>query len=149
MNDPRDYIVACVMATEVPPVPTKDGLFTDAMIIPALQAVKDCIMARMIDSQFPRTAVGVVMEKGQFSAVCREDYWVRALEGSWAPDHVARALMVWENSMPQVAPGALFYFSPCSMVPRDTLPGWDFTKLVEIETPAINKEYFRFFKRAA
>lgn len=138
----RDYVVACVVATEVPPVPT--GTFTADMIPTAIRAVCDVIRNRVADPRFPKTAVDVVLEPGQFSAVCRQDYWRKAMAGSWFPTHVAGALAAWRELLSPVAPGALWYYSPISMDPPDSAPSWAANRR-EIVVPGIDPEYFRFF----
>jgi spore germination cell wall hydrolase CwlJ-like protein len=143
MSDPRDYIVACVVATEVPPLPV--GAFTAAMIPPALAAVCDVIANRVASGgTFPSTAVEVVLQKNQFSAVCREDYWIRALAGSWFPSHVAAALAEWQRQRGQTAPNALYYYSPISMVPPGRIPAWAPGR-DEVLVEGIDPQYFRFF----
>lgn len=140
-----DYVVACVIATEVPPVPT--GSFTEAMIDPAIQAVAQVIRNRAADPRFPNTPVEVVLAPRQFSAVCSQDYWRRAMAGKWEPSHVDRCIAGWcglTGSLLTDFP-ALWYYSPYSMVPKDSAPSWAATR-TEVLVPGIDREYFRFFK---
>jgi cell wall hydrolase len=143
----RDYIVACVVATEVPPTPT--AAFTAEMIPLALRAVCDVIRNRAQDPAFPKTAVEVVLQPNQFSAVCRQDYWRRAMAGTWFPQHVAAALVAWREVLSPVLPaGVCWYYSPVSMEPVDTAPAWIAGK-EEVVVDGLSREYFRFCREAA
>jgi hypothetical protein len=150
-----DFVVACVVATEVPPVPT--GAFTADMIEQAIGAVCAVVMNRSKDPRFPQTPVQVVLQKNQFSAVCREDYWIKAMAGLWCPAHVARCLSYWQAA----ANGAavqdyfgglkpLWYYSPVSMVPAGSAPSWAATRtetpVIDNAGPGISRDYFRFYK---
>lgn len=139
----QDYVVACVIATEVPPVP--QGSFTNDMIPLALRCVADVIRNRVASPDFPHTAVEVVLQKNQFSAVCREDYWRRAMAGLWQPRHVDLAMKIWQARQPTVVPEALWYYSPISMVPKDSEPSWLSGK-TEVLVPTLSREYFRFYR---
>ena len=143
MSDGQDWIVACVIATEVPPKST--GGFSAVMIPVAIQAVSDVIRNRAASGKFPDTAVEVVLQPKQFSAVCREDYWRKAMAGKWFPAHVAKCLAIWQNPGPPVAPGALYYYSPISMVPPMSAPGWA-AKLTEVPAAGLDRTYFRFYR---
>jgi len=143
----RDYVVACVVATEVPPIATV--LFTDPMIPLALRAVCDVVRNRVADGRFGKTAVEVVLEPNQFSAVCREDYWRKAMAGTWFPNHVAKALAAWRDVLVPVLPaGVCWYYSPISMSPRNSVPGWVAGK-TEAVVSGLEPEYFRFYREAA
>jgi spore germination cell wall hydrolase CwlJ-like protein len=116
------------------------------MIPLAIRAVADTIRARVASPLFPNTAVEVVLQPKQFSAVCREDYWRRALAGTWQPAHVARCLRLWQDlTLPAVAPGALWYYSPISMVPQGSVPSWVAGR-TRVPTPQIDSFYFRFYR---
>jgi len=142
----QDYVVACTVATEVPPTPTTN--FSAEMIVLAIRAVCDVIRNRVADAAFPNTAVEVVLQPRQFSAVCHDEYWRKALAGKWFPRHVASCLAAWRYVVaPPVVPGALWYFSPISMEPPGREPTWLAGK-EEIIVPKLNPHYFRFFKEA-
>ncbi len=144
----RDYVVACVVATEVPPVPSDDGVFTAEMIPLAIRGVCDVIRNRMRDARFPSNAVEVVLAPGQFSAVCSHDgtgLWRRAMAGRWFPPHVAACLAAWRDVMVSVADGATHYFSEVSMRPAGTVPGWS-SSMTELVIPKISPRYFRWFR---
>jgi spore germination cell wall hydrolase CwlJ-like protein len=147
MSDGTDYVVAVVVATEVPPPGTVAG-FTDDMVPVALQAVCDVIRNRVANPEFPNTAVQVVLQPKQFSAVCREDYWIRAMAGEWEAAHVALALATWQANGTAVAPGACWYYSPISMKPPGSQPSW-ITGKVEVLVPGLDRWYFRFYKEAS
>jgi spore germination cell wall hydrolase CwlJ-like protein len=117
------------------------------MVPVALQAVCDVIRNRVANPAFPDTPVQVVLQPKQFSAVCREDYWIRAMAGLWEPAHVAAALSTWQAHGPVVAPGACWYFSPVSMTPPGSQPPWIAGK-AEVLVPSIDRAYFRFFRAA-
>jgi hypothetical protein len=139
----RDYLVAVTIATEVPPQPT--GTFTREQIPLALRAVGDVIRNRAESGQFPSTPVEVVLQPKQFSAVCSETYWRRAAAGRWFSEHVDLALAFWQANLPPLAPGALFYYSPISMLPPGSVPGW-VTGKTEVTVPGLDRNYFRFYK---
>lgn len=139
----QDYLVAATIATEVPPTATTD--FSADQIVLAIRAVCDVIRNRVASPLFPNTAVEVVLQPRQFSAVCREDYWRHALAGRWFPRHVASCLAAWRYApAPPVVPGALYYFSPISMEPVGREPTWLAGK-TELIIPKLNPHYFRFF----
>jgi len=131
-----DYIVACTIATEVPPdAPSSE-----------FKAVTDVIKNRAKDGRWGNKTINVVLAKNQFSAVCREQYWKDALTGDWLPSHVERCYSFLTSGGKDSTDGSLYYFSPVSMVPRGTLPKWDFDKLEEVHVDGVRPEYFRFFK---
>lgn len=148
-TEARRHIVAAVVATEVPP---------DAPLA-EFKAVIDVIRNRAASGHYGgpahmtsaelRTCVVallyVVMAKNQFSAVCREDYWRRALAGEWLPQHVARCFDLLAQDWPDTTQGALYYFSPVSMQPTGREPPWA-AGMTEIYAAGVRKEYFRFFK---
>lgn len=136
-----DFVVACVIATEVPPVPV--GTFTAAMIDPAIQAVAAVIRNRAADHRFPNSPAEVVLQFRQFSAVCSADYWRRAMAGLWEPSHVLRCLNGWTHGTLVNFP-ALWYYSPASMVPANSAPGWAATR-TEVPLAGVDREYFRFY----
>lgn len=141
----QGYIVASVIATEVPPVPKPD--FPDTQIALAIEAVAEVIRNRVDDTtpQWPNTAVQVVMQKNQFSAVCRQDYWIKCLAGAWFPNHLQRCWQLWQQErQPPLVPGALYYYSPISMDPPHSKPSW-WNDAREVKSP-INPDYFRFMK---
>lgn len=139
----RDYVVACVIATEVPPQPT--GTFTAEMILIGIRAVCAVIRNR-VAAAFAEDAVGVVLAPKQFSAVCREDYWRKAMAGRWFPGHVAKCLHEWQHPAPvPIAVGATYYYSPVSMVPPGRVPDWVAGK-TEVLVPGLDRQYFRFYR---
>jgi len=139
-----DYLVAVTIATEVPPRPT--GNFTEPMIDLAIRAVAEVIRNRAADPHFPDTEAAVVLQARQFSAVCREDYWRRAICGDWFPAHVERCLRIWhEIPIRSVVPGACWYYSPISMVPPFRVPDWA-KALVEVPLEGMHADYFRFYR---
>lgn len=147
MNPGQDWIVAATMATEVPPAPAPG--FPAKMIPLAIAAVAHVIRNRVASPLFPDTAVEVVLQPKQFSAVCRwvtgRSYWAEALAGRWFPRHVLRCLSAWQDpSQPTPVPGALYYYSPVSMVPRDAVPYWTVGK-TEIPCPGLDPGWFRFY----
>ena len=140
----QDYVVAVVIATEVPPEPT--GTFTAEMIPLALHAVCDVIRNRVADPEFPDTAVQVVLQPKQFSAACREDYWIRAMAGLWFPTHVANAFTTWQAHTSPITDGACWYYSPVSMEPAGSQPAWIAGKR-EVLVPGLDRGYFRFYAK--
>ena len=142
----QDFVVAAVVATEVPPQPT-DGFSVD-MIPTAIRAVCDVIRNRVMDPRFPKTPVEVVLQPGQFSAVCRQAYWRKAMAGTWFPAHVAGCLAAWREPVSGLTGGALWYYSPVSMIPPGSAPSWAAGRL-EIIVPGVSGDYFRFYKEAA
>lgn len=139
----QDFVVAAVIATEVPPFPKDD--FTAAMIPLARQAVGDVIRNRVADGRWGNTAVEVVLAPRQFSAVCSQDYWRKALAGKWCPDHVASCLASWQNPGDTLAPSALFYYSPVSMNPPMSSPSWAAGK-TEVLVDGLSRDFFRFYR---
>ena len=139
----RDYVVAVTIATEVPPAPT--GEFTSDMIPLAMRAICDVIRNRVADSRFPKTPVEVVLQRNQFSAVCQQDYWRKAMAGTWFPEHVARCLDAWREPIwPHYNARMLWYFSPVSMIPPNSAPTWAAGR-TEALIPGIDRQYFRWF----
>jgi hypothetical protein len=144
----QDYVVAVVVATEVPP-PGTIPAFTDDMVVIALRAVCEVVRNRVAHPAFPDTAVQVVLAPKQFSAVCREDYWIRAMAGLWEPRHVQQALDTWQHHAPiSLVPGALWYYSPASMSPPFSEPPWLVGK-TEVLVEGLSRDYFRFYREVA
>ena len=148
MNPPyiaaHDWLVACTIATEVPPVGI--GAFTPEMIPAALRAVADVIRNRVAAGSWGHSPVEVVLAKNQFSAVCREDYWRKAVAGLWQLSHVLKALAVWQTPQcPDNVGGATYYYSPVSMRPVGAIPSW-VAGLTEVVVPGIDPQFFRFYK---
>lgn len=138
----RDYIVAVVIATEVPPE-VQPPNFDAQQIALARKAVADVIFTRTKSHGFPDDPVSVVLAKKQFSAVCREAYWYNAMAGLWFPSHVAACLEEWRRTRDPFF--ATHYFSPIWMKPPFSVPDWA-AGMTEVEVPGLNKAYFRFFK---
>lgn len=154
VTEAQRYIVAVTVATEVPP---------DAPIA-EFKAVIDVIRNRaasgkwwgggtVVLSESARrmhvpSLLYVVMAKNQFSAVCREDYWRRALAGDWQPRHVARCLAILQTDWPDTTDGATHYYSPIGMQPPGCAPSWA-AVMRETFPPGVRARYFRFFKQGA
>lgn len=139
----KDWIVAATVATEVPPPGTT--ALDDASVALARQAVCNVIRARVTSGRFPNDPVLVVLQPKQFSAVCTQDYWRNACAGLWCPSHVAACLAEWQGSTGNAAAGALWYYSPISMIPKDAEPVWVPGK-TEILVPGLDREFFRFYQ---
>lgn len=138
----QDFLVGAVIATEVPPLPS-DAFPLEAIPL-AAAAVADVIRNRV--GVFASTAVEVVLEPNQFSAVCREPYWRKAMAGTWFPAHVQRCVAIWQESrLRPAAHAATYYFSPVSMRPGGSVPGW-VAAMDEVFLPDIPTRYFRWFR---
>jgi len=142
MNDYADFlkqfqlhIVAVVVATEVPP----DS--PDAEFRGVIDVMRNRAKSRGL------SLVEVVLQKNQFSAVCREDYWRKAMAGKWMPAHVERCYSWIRRDWPDSTQGAEFYYSPISMVPVNSAPAWA-AKMKEVEVVGVRQSYFRFFREA-
>lgn len=143
LEEGKALIVAAVVATEVPPPGT--SALNDAQVALARQAVCNVIRARATSPTFPNDPVLVVLQPLQFSAVCREDYWRKALAGQWFPEHVLACLQEWNNLPPSpVAAGATYYYSPVSMQPPGRVPAWVAGK-TEVLVPGLPRYFFRFY----
>ncbi len=145
----RDILVAATIATEVPPVHRRDEIlgityeFTTEMIPLAIAAVADVIAGRVLNHRFPNDPVAVVLQPKQFSGVGK-DYWIRAISGHWFPQHVGACLDEWHRQRSYEL-GALWYYSPVSMIPPMSSPPW-VMRLHEVLVPGLSKDYFRFYK---
>lgn len=140
----HDWIVGVVIATEVPPVEMSG--FGDGQRRKAMYAVAEVIRNRARSMKL--TPVEVVLQKNQFSAVCREDYWRRAMAGLWCASHVAACVEVWREARDVLGnPRTLWYYSPVSMVPKMSEPSWLAGKYEVIAPgePMLNRDYFRFY----
>jgi len=150
MQEAHDWMVAATIATEVPPIEIKktrpDGAttnFTREMIEPTIRCVADVIRCRTADPHFPDTAIAVVLQRNQFSAVCREDYWRRAVSGDWQLQHLRNCLGIWREGTSELV--ALYYYSPISMVPPFREPSWA-ARLTEVLVDGIDRDYFRWYR---
>jgi hypothetical protein len=161
-----DWIVACTIATEVPPSPLQSSgsqeMFTSAMILAAQQAVAEVIWNRTMSGGFSKTAVGVVLQPKQFSGTLRglpapkggRDIWADALAGSWFPAHVNECYAAWRRVIEmnrtghdlRLVPGALYYYSPVSMDPPFREPTWA-AGLKFVPCEIISADYFRFYRK--
>jgi spore germination cell wall hydrolase CwlJ-like protein len=130
------------------------------MIIAAQQAVAEVIANRLVDPAFPKTALGVVLQPKQFSGTMRglpipkgRDIWADALAGLWFPVHVQECLQAWRRVVEatrtghdtRLVPGALYYYSPVSMVPPLRAPSW-VSGLQEVACELIGPDYFRWYR---
>lgn len=161
----EEWLVAATIATEVPPAPVHSSAsattFTAPMIIAAQQAVAEVIANRVAHPSFPKTAVGVVLQPKQFSAVMRglsaaalghRDIWADAVAGLWFLPHVEECLAAWRrvqetrrtNHGVALVGAALWYYSPVSMNPPTRVPDWAASKK-PVACPQIASDYFRFF----
>lgn len=130
-----DYLVACTVATEVPPnAPEAE-----------FKAVIDVMRNRVKSKKWGKRGVNVVLAKHQFSAVCREDYWINAITGDWQPKHVEKCYNLWVAGWPDTTKGATHYYSPISMNPKWSEPKWA-KNMTEIKVDGVRPDYFRFFK---
>lgn len=165
-SNTEDWIVACTIATEVPPSPVRSAasqeMFTSAMILAAQQAVAEVIWNRLATPGYPKTAAGVVLQPKQFSGTLRglpapkngKDMWADAIAGTWFPQHVRECYVAWRRVIEmnrtghdlRLVPGALYYYSPVSMEPAFKEPSWlPGLKLVPCES--VSSDYFRFYRR--
>lgn len=128
------WIVAVVVATEVPP-DSPDAEF---------RAVIDVMRNRA--KVLNKSLVEIVLTKNQFSAVCREDYWRKAMAGKWMPAHVQRCYEWLQRDWVDITEHATHYYSPISMIPQGRVPAWANPPAVEVEVPGARPEYFRFFR---
>lgn len=152
-----DYLVASVIATEVPPRAIHSrkasGPFTVEMIPYAIRAVCDTIRNRVASPDFPDEAAEVVLQIKQFSGVLRglrisdvghRDIWPEAVSGKWFPQHVALCLSTWREGRRLVPGDVLYYYSPVSMIPSGRVPSWA-RRMREHLVSEIHKDYFRFY----
>lgn len=136
------WTVAAVVATEVPPQAKPD--FGDDQIALAIRCVLDVMKNRAALGTWGDTLVEVVLAPKQFSAVCREDYWIKAMAGKWCPSHVQRCFQEVVLDRPAQI-DATYYYSPVSMKPPGAVPGWAASK-TEVLVPGLSTTYFRFYK---
>ena len=129
------YLVAVTIATELPP---------DAPL-EEYKAVIDVIRNRVKSGRWGKLAVDVVLARNQFSAVCRETYWRNAVAGNWLPSHVERCLNLWTVDWADTTDGAMYYYSPISMIPQWSAPAWA-ASLVEVTVEGTRPTHFKFFK---
>lgn len=129
----KDYLVAVVLATEVPPN-SPDEEF---------RAVLDVMRNRA--KFWGLSLVEVVLAPKQFSAVCHEAYWRKACAGLWVPSHVERSFEWTQRDWSDTVDGATHYFSPITMKPEGTVPSWA-ASMTEVFPVGVRLEYFRFFK---
>lgn len=143
-TDARRYIVAVTVATEVPPdAPIEEfKAVIDVMRNRAASGRWSMRAGRRTDAQ---ALVHVVLSKNQFSAVCREGYWRRAMAGDWQPRHVARCFDLVATDWPDTTDGATHYYSPIGMIPPSRVPLWQ-PGMRETFPPGVRALYFRFFK---
>jgi len=66
-------------------------------------------------------------------------------ERSSFANSVSTAIKVFNNSS-DITNGALLYYSPISMIPKFSIPDWDFNKLIETTPSCINNERFKFYR---
>lgn len=144
--DGQSLIIGATVATEVPPLPTNDLKMEEISL--AAQYVCDVIRNRAAGAGFPKTAIEVVLQAGQFSAVCRQDYWRKALAGRWFPHHVTNCVEIWLERQGQPAlHDATHYYSPVSMDPAGSVPNW-VSQMEEVFVGGVPTKYFRWFKLA-
>lgn len=127
------HIVAVVVATEVPP----DS--PDAEIRAVIDVMRNRAKARAL------SLVEVVLQPKQFSAVCSQDYWRRAMAGKWQPLHVARCYGWVQRDWVDTTDHSTHYFSPISMEPAGRVPDW-IKDMNEVNVSGVRAGYFRFFK---
>lgn len=142
-TDGRRYIVAAVVATEVPPTAP----------LAEFKAVIDVMRNRAASGRWgganlSRTSwaalVHVVLAPHQFSAVCNADYWRAALAGEWQAAHVERCYYLLGEGWPDTTDGATHYYSPIGM-PAHRVPDWA-AAMREVRPDGVRPEFFRFFK---
>lgn len=160
----EEWIVACTIASEVPPSPMQSSasteMFTSSMVLAAQQAVAEVIANRVAAPGFPKSPVAVVLAPKQFSATLRglpvpkhRDIWADAIAGTWFPQHVQECLQAWRRVVEmnrtghdaRLVPGALYYYSPVSMVPVMRVPDWATGKKV-VPCEVIAEDYFKFYR---
>ena len=150
----EEWLVACTIATEVPP--RAKGDWTDDMVGPAIRAVCEVVQNRADSAGFPDTPLGVVLAIKQFSGVLRgltlgqvghRDIWLDAVQSNWYPDHVARCLTIWRKrkELPMTVDGATHYYSPVSMIPKGKVPSWAI-EMHEVSLPGVDPHFFRWFR---
>jgi len=158
----EEWLVAATIATEVPPRPTTNPNsvqpWTAEAIPLAIRAVAEVIATRARTDEFPKTALGVVLQIKQFSGVLRgvslvqvghRDVWLDAVGGLWFPDHVGRCLAEWRRiargTTVEVAGGATHYYSPISMLPSRRIPFWA-VDMTPVPVPGVPLDWFTFYR---
>lgn len=158
----EEWLVAVTIATEVPPEPAQSANskvpFTAEMIPLAVQAVAETVLNRVTSKRFQPTALDVVLAVKQFSGTLRglpasaghKDFWRDGVAGRWYPAHVALCLATWRrirggSGFTPVAPGALYYYSPVSMVPPHRVPSWA-GALTPVPVVGLPLDYFTFYR---
>jgi hypothetical protein len=142
-------LIAATIASEVPPPGTTK--FTPDQIALARLLVAEVIHHRAASQKWGHAgdAYAVITARLQFSAVLREEYWFKAVLGEWFPGHVDACATAWDqvnaNYSFKLPASVLNYYSPISMKPAGAVPPWA-AGLVYVPVPALDPDYFRFYR---
>lgn len=117
----------------------------------------DIVLNRVEDGRYPNSLAGVIEKENHFSSVRENDgnnkyYKNPASTLTNAPNIdawrscVSSAISVYNGFSRGVGCGATLYFSPQSMRPKGSMPGWNFTLLQEVHPQGVNSNSMRCFK---
>ena len=120
------------------------------------EAVADIIRNRVLSNRYPNTYTGVITQRYAFSSLLQGDsnrpYYDnpygyttnQANQRAWS-NSLTAAYKAYHN-MSGIAKGSLLYYSPRSMLPANSMPGWNFDQLNEIFIDGIEPCRFSFYK---
>ena len=122
------------------------------------QVGMDIVLNRVLDSKFPNSVEGVIIQKKQFSSLNEgdpnKDYYLNPNNhigdsenintDAWIRS-ISNALKVYKGVKRGVSKGALLYYSPRSMKDGKK-PKWNFSKLQEIKIDGVRETHIKTYK---
>lgn len=124
----------------------------------------DITLNRVEDSQFPNTLKGVIEQKKQYSSLNIGDpnkkYYdnpestlsnekgktIKHNRDAWIKS-ISNSILVSKGDKRGISQGAVLYYSPRSMKPKGSTPGWNFKILEEVRVEGVRETHLKMFKR--
>jgi membrane protease subunit (stomatin/prohibitin family) len=118
----------------------------------------DITINRVKSSRYPNTFNEVINQPWQYSSLNDNDPNKKfyespiqqiksseSIEQAWIRS-VSNSLSIISGANRGISKGATLYYSPRSMVPKDSEPNWNFRVIKEIHVEGIRKSHLKLFK---
>ncbi|MGB3452680.1 MAG: RHS repeat-associated core domain-containing protein [Moheibacter sp.] len=117
----------------------------------------DITLNRVESERYPNTLKEVIEQPLQYSSLNEGDsnkpYYEnpagtltnRDNRNAWIRS-VSNSFSILNGSDRGISKGATLYYSPRSMIPKNSLPKWNFKKLKEITVPGVRSSYLKLYK---
>ncbi len=121
------------------------------------QVGMDITLNRVESDRYPNTLNGVIEQPWQYSSLNEGDpnknfyenpsstFTNSANRNAWVRS-VSNSISILNGTDRGISKGATLYYSPRSMVPKNSQPNWNFNILTEVNVPGVRSSHLKLFK---